>query len=126
MDGLDRMRLLMAFAAIFLVQEASALVGNESFSYFADQVLGLWGEKALLSVVTFWLVGLLLTASGGKTRILGFVTMAIVVGVDMYVSFSLLFLGTNPFLETSVVRLAYLLPFVWLIFESRKRRPNKG
>ncbi len=117
---------MIAFAAIFLVQNASALIGNESFSYFADQVLGLWGEKALLSVVTFWLVGLLLTASGGKTRILGFVTMAIVVGVDMYVSFSLLFLGTNPFLETSVVRLAYLLPFVWLIFESRKRRPNKG
>jgi hypothetical protein len=31
-----------AFAAIFLVQNASALIGNESFYYFANQVLGFW------------------------------------------------------------------------------------
>jgi hypothetical protein len=115
-----------AFAAIFLVQNASALLGNESFSHFADQVLGLWGEKVLLSLLTFWLVGVLLTASRGKTRILGFVAMAVVVCADAYVNFGLLYLGTNPFLETPVVRLAYLVPFVWLIFESRKRRLEKG
>jgi hypothetical protein len=114
----------IAFAAIFLVQNASALVGNESFSYFTDQVLGLWGEKVLLSLLTVWLVAVLLTASRGKTRILGFVAMAIVVCVDLYVNFALLFLGTNPFLETSAVKLPYLLPFVWLIFESRKREPK--
>jgi hypothetical protein len=53
-------------------------------------VLGLWGEKLLLSLLTFWLVGMLLTASRGKTRILGFVAMAIVVCVDAYVNFGLL------------------------------------
>jgi hypothetical protein len=116
---------LSAFAAIFLVQNASALIGNESFSYFANQVLGFWPEKLLLSLTTFWLVGMLLTASRGKTRILGFVAMSIVVCVDVYVYFALLFLGTNPFLETAVVKLPYLLPFVWLIFESRKSRPRK-
>ena len=115
-----------AFAAIFLVQNASALVGNEQFSYFANQVLGLWGEKVLLSLLTIWLVGVLLTASPGKTRLLGFLVMAIVVCVDLYVDLSLLLLGTNPFLETPVVRLAYLLPFVWLIFESRKGEPRLG
>ena len=115
-----------AFAAIFLVQNASALVGNESFSYFTDQVLGLWGEKVLLSLVTVWLVAVLLTASRGKTRILGFLVMAIVVCVDLYVDLNLLFLGTNPFLETPAVRLAYLLPFVWLIFEIRKGEPRLG
>lgn len=117
---------MIAFAAIFLVQNASALIGNESFSYFANQVLGFWPEKVLLSLLTFWLVVVLLTTSQGRTRILGFVAMAMVVCVDVYVNFSLLFLGTNPFLESSVVKLAYLVPFVWLIFESRKRRPNKG
>ena len=116
---------MIAFAAIFVVQNASALIGNESFSYFTDQKLALWGEKPLLSLLTFWLVGMLLTASRGKTRILGFVAMAIVVCVDAYVNFGLLYLGTNPFLETSVLRLLYLLPFVWLIFESRKRRPKE-
>ncbi len=115
-----------AFAAIFLVQNASALIGNESFSHFANEVLGFWPEKVLLSLLTFWLVGVLVTASRGKTRILGFVAMAIVVCVDVYVYFSLFYLGTNPFLETPVVKLPYLLPFVWLLLESRKKRPKKG
>ena len=115
-----------AFAAIFLLQAASTLIGNESFSYFANEVLGFWPEKILLSLITFWLVGILLTASRGKTRILGFAAMAVVVSVEAYVYFGLLLLGTNPFLETSVVKLPYLLPFVWLLFEGGKRRPRTG
>jgi hypothetical protein len=111
-----------AFAAIFLLQAASTLIGNEPFSYFTNEVLGFWPEKLLLSLITFWLVGILLTASRGRTRILGFVAMAIVVCVEAYVYFGLLYLGTNPFLETAVVKLPYLLPFVWLIFESGKRQ----
>jgi hypothetical protein len=117
---------MSAFAAIFLVQNASALIGNKSFSYFANQVLGFWPEKLLLSLLLFWLVGMLLTASWGKTRILGFVAVAIVVCVDVYVNFGLLYLGTNPFLQTPVVKLPYLLPFVWLLFESRKKQHKKG
>jgi hypothetical protein len=110
------------FAAIFLVQGASALIGNESFSYFANEVLGFWPEKLLLSLLTIWLIGVLLTASRGRTRILGFIAMTIVVCVEAYVYFGFLFLGTNPFLETAAVKLPYLLPFVWLLFESGKRR----
>ena len=74
-------------------------------------MLGFWPEKVLLSLITFWLIGVLLTASRGKTRILGFVAMTIAVCVEAYVYFGLLFLGTNPFLETQVVKLPYLLPF---------------
>ena len=114
-----------AFAVIFLVQAASSLIGNDSFSYFANEVLGFWPEKLLLSLITFWLVAMLLTASRGKTRILGFVAMAIVVCAEAYVYSGLLLLGTNPFLETPVVWLPYLVPFVWLIFESIKRRPKQ-
>src|SRR3712207_4696098 len=83
---------LIAFAAIFLVQNASALIGNESFSYFANEVLGFWPEKVLLSLLILWLVGTLVTASRGKTRIGGFVASAIVVCVDVYVYFSLFYL----------------------------------
>jgi hypothetical protein len=115
-----------AFGVIFSLQAASTLIGNESFSYFTNDVLGFWPEKILLSLITFWLVGVLLTASGGKTRILGFVAMAVVVCTEAYVYFGLLFLGTNPFLETAVVRLPYLLPFVWLLFESGERRTRTG
>jgi hypothetical protein len=115
-----------AFAVIFLLQAASTLIGNEWFSYFTNDVLGFWPEKVLLSLITIWLVGMLLTASRGKTRILGFVAMAVVVCTEAYVYFGLLFLGTNPFLETAVVRLPYLLPFVWLLFESGRRRTRMG
>jgi hypothetical protein len=115
-----------AFAAIFLVQDASSLIGNASFSYFANEVLGFWPEKLLLSLLTVWLVGVLLTASRGRTRILGFVAMATVVCVEAYVYFGLFVLGNNPFLETAAVKLPYLLPFVWLLFESAKRRPRTG
>ena len=115
-----------AFAAIFLLQAASTLIGNESFSYFTNDVLGFWPEKLLLSFITFWFVGELLTASRGRTRILGFVAIAIVVCVEAYVYFGLLVLGTNPFLETAIVKLPYLLPFVWLIFESGQRRARTG
>jgi hypothetical protein len=111
-----------AFGVIFLSQAASTLIGNDSFSYFTNEVLGFWPEKLLLSLITFWLVGVLLTVSKGKTRILGIVAMAVVVCVEAYVYFGLLVLGTNPFLETAVLRLPYLVPFVWLLFEGAKRR----
>jgi hypothetical protein len=115
-----------AFAAIFLVQGASSLMGNASFSYFANEVLGFWPEKLLLSLLTVWLVGVLLTASRGRRRIVGFVALAMVVCAEAYVYFGLFVLGTNPFVETAAVKLPYLLPFVWLLFESAKRRPRTG
>jgi hypothetical protein len=108
-----------AFAAIFLLQAASELMENDSFSYFALQVLGNWPERVLTTLFIFWLVGVLLSASRGKTRILGFVAMAAVVGVNAY-NYVLLYLGEAPALTA-----VYLLPFVWLLFESRKKLPKK-
>ena len=108
-----------AFAAIFLLQAASELMENDSFSYFTLQVLGNWPERVLTTLFIFWLVGVLLSASRGKTRILGFVAMAAVVGVNAY-NYVLLYLGEAPALTA-----VYLLPFVWLLFESRKKLPKK-
>jgi hypothetical protein len=109
-----------AFAAIFLVQAASELIQNDSFSYFALQVLGDYPERILKTLFILWLVAVLLTVSRGKTRILGFVVMAVVVGVEVY-NYVLLFLGEAPALTA-----LYLLPFVWLLLESRKRQPENG
>jgi hypothetical protein len=109
-----------AFAVIFLLQGASELIGNDSFSYVALQVLGSWPEKVLTTLIAFWLLAVLLSVSRGNTRILGFVVMAVVVGVDAY-NYVLLYLG-----ETPAVAALYLLPFVWLLFESRKREPERG
>ena len=107
------------FAVIFLLQAASELIRNDSFSRFALQVLGDWPERVLVTLLVFWLVVVLLSASRGKTRILGFVAMAVVVGVDAY-NYVLLYLG-----EANALAALYLLPFVWLLFESRKREPEK-
>jgi hypothetical protein len=109
-----------AFAAIFLLQAASELVRNDAFSYFALQVLGDYPERVLKSVLILWLVAVLLSASRGKTRILGFVAMTAVVCVEVY-NYVLLFLGEEPTLT-----ILYLLPFVWLLFECRKRQPKKA
>ena len=109
-----------AFAAIFLLQAASELIRNDSFSYFALQVLGDWPERMLTILFIFWLVVVLLTASRGKTRILGFVAMAVVVCVEVY-NYILLILG-----EEHALAIVYLLPFIWLLLESRKRQPKQG
>jgi hypothetical protein len=107
-----------AFAAIFVLQGASELMRNDVFSHFALQVLGNWPERVLTTLFIFWLVGVLLSASRGKTRILGFFVMAVVVGVNAY-NYVLLYLGEPPALTA-----VYLLPFVWLLLESRKRQPE--
>jgi hypothetical protein len=109
-----------AFAAIFLLQAASELIQNDSFSHFALQVLGDWPERVLITLFALWLVGVLLSASRGKTRILGFVVMAVVVGVDAC-NYVLLYLG-----DAHALAAVYLLPFVWLLLESRKRSLKKG
>jgi hypothetical protein len=108
-----------AFAVIFLLQAASELLGNEAFAYFTLQILGNYPERVLKTVLIVWLVAVLLTASRGKTRILGLGAMAVVVGVEAY-NYVLLFLG-----EERALTLLYLLPFVWLLFESGKRQPRK-
>jgi hypothetical protein len=108
------------FAAIFLLQAASELIRNDSFSYFALQVMGNYPERILKTLVIFWLVAVLLTASRGRTMILGIVAMATVVCVEVY-NYVLLFLGEAPALT-----ILYLLPFFWLLLEGRKSQATKG
>lgn len=108
-----------AFAAIFLLQAASEIIGNDSFSYFALTVLGSWPERVLVTVLVFWLVAVALASSRGNTRIFGLVAMAVVLGVNVY-NHVLLYRG-----EPDALAAVYLLPFVWLLFESRKREPEK-
>ena len=108
-----------AFSAIFLLQAASELLRNDSFSHFALTVLGGWPERVLVTVLVFWLVAVALVSSRGSTRILGFVVMAVVLGVNAY-NYVLLYRG-----EADALAAVYLLPFVWLLFESRKREARK-
>jgi hypothetical protein len=109
-----------ALGAIFLLQGAADLTGNDSLSYVAYQVLGQWPERLLINSVISWFVAMLLIASQGKARILGFVAMSIAVCVEVY-SYILIYLGTSLEAEAPTLKVLMLLPFVWLLFESTKQ-----
>lgn len=103
-------------AAIFLLQGMSELIQNDSLTHLAYQVLGQWLERGLLDLLIFWFVALLLIDSQGKTRSFGFVVMSIVVCLEVY-TYGLSYLGRAP---AQILKLPYLLMFVWFLFESRR------
>ena len=109
-----------ALAAIFLLQGAALLIHNDSLTYLAYQVLGQWPESLFPALLILWFVAMLLFDSQGKTRILGFVAMSIVVGFEVY-THTLAYLGTPIEEQSQMLRLLMLLPFVWLLFESTKK-----
>ncbi|MCG3121376.1 MAG: hypothetical protein ALAOOOJD_04441 [bacterium] len=109
-----------ALAVIFLLQGVSALIQNESLTYLAYQVLGQRLEKWLGDLLIFWLVAMLLIDSQGKTRILGLLAMSIVVCLEVY-SYSSSYLGASLNATAADLKILYLLPFVWVLFESKKK-----
>jgi len=109
-----------ALAVIFLLQGMSGLTQNDSLTHLAFQVLGQRLEKWLGDLLIFWFVAMLLIDSQGKTRTLGFVAMSIVVCLEIY-SYSLSFLGASLDIAAPSLKVLYLLPFVWFLFESKKK-----
>jgi len=111
-----------AFGVIFLMQGVSDLTHLEGLRYVAFDVLGHQLERLLPDVVYLWFFALLLGSSQGKSRILGWVVMPIVVGLEIAALVS--FLLDAPM--TRVVLVSLLLPFVWLLFESAQRQPTRS
>lgn len=109
-----------ALAAIFLLQGVADLIENDSLTYLANRVLGQQLEAWLGNLFIFWCIAVLLLDSRGKTRILGVGAMSIVVGVRVY-DYSLRYLGTSLDDQLPILTVLYLLIFVWLLFESRKK-----
>ena len=108
------------FGAIFVLQGVSDLSHIEGLRVLAFDVLGHHLERLLPDVVYLWCLALLLLASSGKSRILGWVVMVVVVGAELASLAALLFSFTMPNLKVTL-----LLPFVWLLFESAER-PARG
>jgi hypothetical protein len=113
-----------SLAAVFLLQGVSESIGTSSLTYLAFQILGQRLEASLVDLFTFWCIAMLLIDSEGKTRILGLVAMSLVVGVKLY-SYGLTYLGSSLNAEAPGLKLLYLLPFAWLLFETSKRLPLK-
>ena len=107
-----------AFGVIFIMQGLSDVTRLEGLRYVAFELLGQQVERILPYVVYLWFIALLLLSSTGKSRVLGWVVMPIVVLVEIATLVSLLL--AIPMVNLKVV---ILLPFVWLLFESAKREP---
>jgi len=109
-------------AATYLLQGASNLApNNEALHYVAFQVLGQQLERVLPDVLLAWFVGLLLTDSWGKSKVLGVCLMIPVVAVEL-LSFGFTLFGGSIYEVAPILKAAMLLPFVWLPFECTKRR----
>jgi hypothetical protein len=106
-----------ALAAIFLLQGVNGLFPNDALFYLAYQLLGQQLEGALVDGLMLWFVALLLGDSQGKTRLFGGAALALAVGSELY-RFGLLYLGAEP---AGILKLTMLLPFVWLLLESKKK-----
>jgi hypothetical protein len=113
-----------ALAAIFLLQGVADLIEDDSLTYLANRVLGQQLEAWLGNLFIFWCIAVLLLDSRGKTRILGFGAMSIVVSMRVY-DYVLRYLGSSLDEQLPILTVLYLLIFVWLLFESRKEAsPN--
>lgn len=111
-------------AVIFLLQAVADMTQNDALNYLAYPVLGSWPERLLPDLFIFWLVALLLLDSRGWTRILGFVAMAVVVGAEVY-GYAMVVQGDVDG-QAGIVRVLYLLPFLWLLLESAKRQTERA
>jgi hypothetical protein len=105
-----------AVAAIFLLQGVSLLIPSDALFALAYQVLGGPLESALVDGLILWFVALLLCDSQGKTRLFGVAAVSIVVCFELY-RYALAYLGAEP---AGILKLTLLLPFVWLLLESKK------
>jgi hypothetical protein len=106
-----------ALAAIFLLQGVSRLIPNDALFYLTYQVLGQQLESALVDGLLLWFVALLLGDSQGKTRLFGGVALALAVGSELY-RLGLMYLSAEP---AGILKLTMLLPFIWLLLESKKK-----
>ena len=106
-----------AFGGIFLLQGFAQIVQVEPLRHLAFDVLGQQVERFLPDVIFSWFVALLLTASRGRSRYIGWVVMPVVVGLEVAIA-----IGVMIGIEVPFIKLAFLLPMVWLLIEAAGRR----
>lgn len=106
-----------ALGAVFLLQAVSLLLPEAAaLDQLAFGVLGNWGERVLIVGIDVWFVGLLLYSTEGRTRLIGWVVVPIVTAYHL-----VSLVGAILAIDIPNVRLAFFLPFVWLLVEGAKR-----
>ena len=104
---------------IFLLQAISPLTPNDGFHDFAYDTLGQWLEGTLTLAFVIWCFVLLLSDSKDRTRLLGWVT------VPLLLIYAAALWGTNLVgvnQPPGILKLLFMPVMVWLLLESRKPR----
>jgi hypothetical protein len=111
-----------AFGVTFLLQGISQLLHNDSLTYLAFQILGQQFETWSADVFLLWGCAAVLLTGQGKVKVFGICVMALAVCAEIY-SNGVRYLGSGAGGVSPLLKLALLLPFVWLLLESSKKIP---
>lgn len=107
---------LGGLGAIFLLQGASDFDPNGSLHDFAYEVLGQWPERVLPDLFFIWCWATLFQHGRGRTRRFGIFVMTLTVAAEV-LDYGMSFAGGDA---PGILKLLYLLPFAWLLLESRR------
>ena len=104
------------FGGTFLLQGVADLTGIAALHWLAFDVLGQQLERILPDVVYIWFAALLLTGSAGASRLVGWVIVPTLLGLELAI-----LVGAQIGIDVAFIRATIFLPFVWLLIESVKR-----
>lgn len=108
-------------AVVFCLQGASDLTLDPSLTQLAYRMMGQRLEGWLVNLFMAWCVVVLIFDSQGRARFLGIIAMTIVACVNAY-AYGLAHDGTSLDARAPILKVLWLMPFVWLLFESKKGR----
>jgi hypothetical protein len=107
-----------AFAVVFLLQAVSRFFPeNVALDDLAFGLLGNWPERLLTLGIYVWFLGLLLLSTEGRTRLIGWALIPILMAYWLISAAGAILAITVPDLGA----FGLLLPFVWLLIEGAKR-----
>lgn len=101
----------------FALQGFAQVAGNATLTWLAFDKLGQWPEALLVALLMLWFVSVLFTRSSGWRKFIGYlcVVPAILLVIFGYIE-PLIGAGADLF---GPLKMTLLLPFVWLMLESK-------
>lgn len=112
-------------AIVFTLQGLSEVTHHEALTHLAYRVFGQGLEGVLVDLFMAWCVVLLVVDRQATKRILGLVAMATVACAKVY-SLALAYRGSSLDAEAPILKLSWLLPFVWILVESLTRKSEEA
>lgn len=109
-----------SLAIIFTLQGISDVTRNDLLADVAFRRLGQDLEGWLVAGFLLWCVVDILVAGQGRAKVVGLAAVSLAAAVRVYASV-LPLRGTSLEATAPALKLLYLMPFVWLLTESRRR-----